>query len=43
MNAAVNNTVKANNQMRMASNQAAMGNAANATRMANAAAKPTVP
>jgi hypothetical protein len=38
INAAVNNTVKANNQMVAAANQAAMGNAGNANRMANAAA-----
>lgn len=38
INAAVNNTVKANNQMQMATNQAAMGNVANANRMSNAAA-----
>ena len=38
INAAVNNTVKANNQMVSAANQAAMGNAGNANRMANAAA-----
>lgn len=38
INAAVNNTVKSNNQMVAAANQAAMGNAANANRMANAAA-----
>jgi hypothetical protein len=38
INAAVNNTVKANNQMVAATNQAAMGNTGNANRMANAAA-----
>lgn len=36
--AAVNNTIKANNQMQAAANQAAMGNMGNANRMANAAA-----
>jgi hypothetical protein len=38
INAAVNNTVKANNQMQAAANQAAIGNVGNANRMANAAA-----
>lgn len=37
MNAAVNNTVKANNQIQAAAGQAAMGNVNNANRMANAA------
>ncbi len=36
--AAVNNTVKANNQLQAAANQAAMGNMGNANRMATAAA-----
>jgi len=38
LNAAVNNTVKAGNQMRAANAQAAMGNARNANRLVNAAA-----
>jgi hypothetical protein len=37
INAAVNNTVKANNQMMAAANQAAMGNSGKANLMANAA------
>jgi hypothetical protein len=39
INAAVNNTVKANNQMVAATNQAALGNSGNANRLANAAVK----
>jgi len=38
LNAAVNNTVKAQNQMAAANAQAAIGNMGNANRMANAAA-----
>jgi hypothetical protein len=38
LNAAVNNTVKSNNQMVAAARQAAMGNSGNANRLANAAA-----
>jgi ribosomal protein S20 len=39
VNAALNNTVKAGNQLRAANAQAAMGNVDNANRMVNAAAK----